>query len=183
MAKTRVEKTVQLQADQEGIVLDASYADVALQNAETERAAKRGHVVSMAEGLREDADSVRLQGSKVSALVSFTDKFTVDASKPDFAAVADAVDRGQLDGIVVKTHVARVVPSALERVKQALTQAGIDPASVLSVETGYTVVPEMYRHLVKSVASSPERAAIIQKVKGAVNHTTVSKVTYKANME
>lgn len=181
MAKTRSEKVVVLGADDESVVAEASTADVALKNAEVEYAAKRDAVLARAEQLREGADNVRLQGSKVTALVSFTDRFTVDVSQPDFPAVASAVECGLLTGIITKTTVARITPSALATVLEVLKRNGINLDQAVTVETGYTVEPERFRELTQAVHASPEQHELAAKVKGVVARKVAGKVTYKAN--
>lgn len=127
----------------------------------------------------EPGTNIRLVGKVGSALVNTAEEFVIDVSKPEFTTVAEAVEKGQLQGVVTKTVSATITPSMLQTVLKAIEAAGIDLKKVVTVSTSYSVDPDGYRQMQATKTASPELAVLASAVSGVVRREEKTRVTFK----
>lgn len=96
--------------------------DCDMKNLNLRLAALKITIVDAARKFRQDAEiSLRLKGAKYcSVLVIFSQKRTLDTSSENFSVIQEAVEKGELAGVVEKTVSATVRPEKLEELSQLI---------------------------------------------------------------
>lgn len=129
-----------------------------------------------AEAMMEPGElNLRLAGTKALALVTVTQKYSVDVGAEGFPALERGVDAGLLGGVVERTVVATIAPAKLEQVQAALEQAGFGDA--LTVQRQYAVNPSGYRAF-QEAKGSPESEELKKAMRDCVTRDDSARISF-----
>jgi len=136
----------------------ARLAVVIKSNQEADKETKAAIAAEAVEMLEDNELSIRVEGKKAFALVSFKRKAKLDVTCPEFKRVSEAVDSTPdlVDGVVTKTVRATIRPDAMEKIRARL---GADFDSLVTISTDYTIDPDGFEALLED-RSSQERVAL-----------------------
>lgn len=125
MAKREV-RSITASSDIAAIIDHGADVDTQIKKLGIEDKGLKAKIVETAEGsLGEEELSVRMVGSKASAIVSGVEKLELDVSSEVFPLVREAIGNGFLSGVVNRNLALVVPPEDIERSAAALKQAGI----------------------------------------------------------
>jgi hypothetical protein len=169
-------RVITASADMSAIIDRGADVDESLKNLTYEdKGLKLKITEAGSEALEGDETSVKLEGSSARALVSAAESFGIDASGERYNEMKEAVEKGLLEGIVVRKLVLTVPQGDVDRAAEALNAAGIDA----TVSESMSVKKADVKKAEESEAASTDHAT----AQAALKDCLVSKVSYRVKYE
>jgi hypothetical protein len=122
-----------------------------------------------------DETSVKLEGATSRALVSASEKLEINASAERYSEMKSAVDKGLLEGVVLRKLVLTVPQGDVDRAAEALQAAGIE----VSVSESLSVKKVDVKSAEESAPISDDHAT----AQAALKECLVSKLSYRVKYE
>jgi hypothetical protein len=126
--------------------------------------------------LEEGELSIRLEGTKASALVSGAERVDLNMGAEQFPQVREAIDKGLLAGVVDRELRLVLPPADVERAAQVLKQAGIN-ASVVEILS--VTAEAIRREETPGFARSPDFVEAFKKLLRCVKREVTFRVKYE----
>jgi len=136
----------------------------------------KAKITEVAEGqLQEGEGSVKLKGNLSAALVSASEKFTVNAGSDQYPGLLEAVKKGILVDVVEHRRSLVVPPASIDEAAEALQKAGI----TVTVTDTLTVKPADVRTMRERESSSLEETEARKSLEGCLSSDTSFRVKYE----
>ena len=176
MAKKTTSRVIQASEDLAGLIDRGGMVDENLKNLTVEDKGIKAKLTGTVKSLLQPEElSLRVEGSKTTALVSATEKYTIDIASKAFEEVSKATRTGLFGDAVSIKKTLVIAQDKIEAAYAVLKQMGM--ADIL-LETSYDVSPQGYRDLIKETPATEERKNAVEVLKTCVSKDVSYRVSF-----